>query len=129
MGKTNSDLTNAEWAIMEYLWENSGATSRSICSAMTKSKGWSRSTTLTMLQRLEHKMAISCNESGAVNTYSALLSREEAAGHETDDLLERVYHGSLGMMVSALTRRRELSDEEINELYAILKNVQGGGSQ
>ena len=45
---------------------------------------------------------------------------------ETKDFLSRVYQGSLSMMVSAFTRKESLSEEELNELHAILKELEAG---
>ena len=53
------------------------------------------------------------------------MSREEAALRETEDLLSRVYQGSLSLMVSAFTRKQALSREELDELYAILREAEG----
>ena len=39
---------------------------------------------------------------------------------ETRSLIERVYQGSVGMMMSTLIRNHNLTDEDIRELYEIL---------
>ena len=49
---------------------------------------------------------------------------EEAALRETRSFLERVYHGSLGMMVSAVAEEERLSRAEIDELYAALRKLE-----
>ena len=40
---------------------------------------------------------------------------------ETRDFLQRIYDGSVGMMMSALVRQDDLSAEDIQELQEILK--------
>ena len=52
------------------------------------------------------------------------MSREAAALQETEDFLERVYKGSIGMMLSAFTKKQNLSKSEIEELRAILKEAE-----
>ena len=47
-----------------------------------------------------------------------------AAARQTRDLLGRVYHGSLSLLVSAMTREEALSKAEIDELYAILDEME-----
>ena len=86
--------------------------------------GWSRSTTLTLLSRLEAKGAVGTETDGRLKTFVPLVSREEAALRETEDLLTRAYRGSLSLMVSALTKKQALSREELDELYAILKRAE-----
>lgn len=50
---------------------------------------------------------------------------EDAALGETQDFLDRVYQGSLSLMVSSLTQKQSLSQEELDELYELLKGLEG----
>ena len=43
---------------------------------------------------------------------------------ETRSFLDRVYQGSVGLMVSAMASEKALSQEEIDALYAILKEAE-----
>ena len=87
---------------------------------------WSRSTTLTLLRRLEEKGAISSDSKGTKKVFEPIISREDAALQETESFLERVYNGSISMMLSAMTKKQALSKDEIDELYAMLKDMEGG---
>ena len=78
MGKDALDLTEAEWKLLECLWDFSPRTGRETVDYMSAHVGWTRSTTLTMLRRMSEKGLISCDESGAVLTYSPLVRREDA---------------------------------------------------
>ena len=120
------DLTEAEWSVMECLWEHSPRTGREVTQQMEEQAGWSRSTTLTLLSRLEAKGAISSGSESGKKTFSAVLRREDAAMHETEDFLSRVYKGSVSLLVSAMTKKKALSQNEIQELYAMLKELEGG---
>ena len=59
-----------------------------------------------------------------MHVYFPAVSREDAAARQTRDLLGRVYHGSLSLLVSAMTREEALSKAEIDELYAILDEME-----
>lgn len=121
-------LTHGEWNLMECLWEKSPRTGREAVEYLERSVGWSRSTTLTLLRRMTEKGIIRCGEVEGVKVYSPLIRREDAVVRETDHFLSRVYKGSLSMMVSAITRKQTLSQEEINELYAILRKAEEGNA-
>ncbi len=125
MDKENVALTSAEWSVMECLWEHAPRTGRELSEALEKVNGWSRSTTLTLLRRLEDKGAVGTETEGRVKAFLPLVSREEAALRETENLLSRVYQGSLSLMVSAFTKKQALSRGELEELYAILKEAEG----
>ncbi len=117
-------LTEAEWSVMECLWGRAPRTGRELTEELGKRCGWSRSTTLTLLSRLEAKGAVEAENTGRVKTFAPRVSREEAALRETEDLLTRAYRGSLSLMVSTLTKKQALSREELEELYAILKQAE-----
>ena len=106
------DLAPAEWNIMECLWERAPQTGRELTEQLEASMGWSRSTT--------------CDTEGTKNTFSPAVRREDAALAETETFLDRVYQGSLSMMVSAMTRRQAISKEEIDELYELLRQMEEG---
>lgn len=126
MGENHINLTSAEWNVMECLWEKGVITGREATDMLEEKMGWNRSTTLTLLRRLEEKGAIVSDSKGTKKSFQALVSREAAALQETEDFLERVYNGSISMMFSAFTKKQSLSKKEIDELYAMLKDVEGG---
>lgn len=113
-------LTPAEWHVMEFFWQNSPCTAREAVDYLQAKVGWSRSTTLTLLSRMTEKQQLRCHEDGAVRTYSPMIGQEEAVLDQTRSFLDRVYQGSLSLMVSAFTKKQPLSDEEIAELQSIL---------
>lgn len=113
-------LTEAEWQVMECLWTSAPRTGREIIDALGKS----RSTTLTLLRRLEDKGAVSAVSEGGMKHYRPQVAREDAAVQETEHLLERVYQGSVSLMVSSLAKKQTLSQEEIDKLYAILREME-----
>ena len=120
------DLAPAEWNIMECLWERAPQTGRELTEQLEASMGWSRSPTLTLLRRLVGEGGVSCDTEGTKNTFSPAVRREDAALAETETFLDRVYQGSLSMMVSAMTRRQAISKEEIDELYELLRQMEEG---
>ena len=116
-------ITNAEWYVMELLWEEAPLSGRQIADILQERIGWSRSTSLTILRRMHTKGLVSGQDSKLGCVYSPCLPKESATLEETKDFLNRVYHGSVSMMLSALTEQQSLSKEEIDQLYAILKNA------
>ena len=120
------NLTSAEWNVMEPLWEKACMTGREATDILEERMGWNRSTTLTLLRRLEEKGAIISETEGNRKVFRPAVSREDAALQETENFLERVYNGSVSMMLSAMTKKQALSKDEIDELYAMLKEMEGG---
>ena len=121
------DLTAAEWNVMECLWEDGGRakTGREVAQRLAETAGWSRSTALTMLARMEKKGLVACDGEGKLNRYRALASRGEAARRQTESFLSRVYRGSVRAMLSAMAEQAELTDADIDGLYAVLDEIRG----
>lgn len=124
MGEYHVNLTEAEWNVMECLWEKSPRTGRETIELLKERMSWSRSTTLTLLRRMEEKGAVGSKDDEGVKQFIPLISREQAALQETEQFLGRVYKGSLGMMLTSFTKAQNLSKNEIDELYMILKELE-----
>lgn len=125
MNGKNLTLTEAEWTVMECLWEKSPRTGRETVAWLDQKMGWTRSTVLTMLRRLEAKGAVAGDTEGELKTFRPLIAREDVAVRETENLLDRAYKGSLSLLVSSLTKKQSLPQNEIDELYAILREMEG----
>ena len=125
MDEKDLSLTEAEWQVMECLWESAPRTGRELAEELAERRGWTRSTSLTLLRRLEAKGAVSSRDRGKIKVFRPLVSREDAALRETEDLLSKAYRGSLSLLVSSFTENRELSGQELEELRAILKGLEG----
>lgn len=124
MSQTGASFTPTEWRLMECLWQNETCTGRQAVDYMAQNAGWSRSTTLTMLRRMTEKGAIDCWTQDGVNVYRALTPRDSAVRQETEAFLDRVYHGSLGLLLSAMTEKQQLTQQEIDQLHAILRKAE-----
>ena len=111
-------LSDGEWKLMKVLWQQSPRTLGALVAALAPTTGWSKATVFMMLKRLIAKGAVSLDESGKYQQYSAAVAEVEP--EETASFLTKVYGGSVGLMVSNLVGRGALSEQEIRELKAIL---------
>ena len=86
--------------------------------------GWAKSTTITTLRRMEEKGLVQCEIIGKGKSYTPAVEQEKAVVAETRSFLDRVYRGSVGLMMSAMAQRQELTKEEIQELRDILAKAE-----
>ena len=121
------ELSEAEWHVLESLWAASPKVGSQIVADLEQRRGWSRSTTLTMLKRMAEKGLITCEDNGRMRVYAPLVEREAAVKKETDNFLKRVYNGSASMLVSSFIKRQRLSAEELSELRQILDKEEHNG--
>ena len=119
-------LNASEWNVLNCLWEDSPRTVMQLVAELEGSVGWAKSTTITTLRRMEEKGLVSVEQAGRGKSYSPTVEREQAVTAETHSFLDRVYQGSVGLMMSAMAKRQELSKDEVAELRAILDQIDGG---
>ena len=119
-------LTNSEWYVLDCLWEHSPLTVMELVERLSQKVGWAKSTTITTLRRMEDKGLLHCQVEGRAKHYTPAVERQSAARQETRSFLDRVYQGSVGLMLSSLVRDEALSREEIDQLYEILRQAEEG---
>ena len=103
-------LSDGEWKLMKTLWAGQPQTLAELVTALDADTGWSRATIFMMLKRLITKGAVTMDDSGKFQKYSAAITYSDG--------------GSVGMMVSNLVGRGALSEQEIQELKAILDSAE-----
>lgn len=124
MPANNINLTDGEWNIMECLWEEAPRTVAQLAKYLKESVGWAKSTSITMVTRMEAKGLVYFKDGGKAKLYYPAVRREDAVTQETRNFLSKVYRGSVSLMMSAMVESQELSQEEIDELYAILEKAE-----
>ena len=118
-------LTNSEWYVLDCLWQTGSMTAMELVAALKERVGWAKSTTLTTLRRMEEKGLVKAEAVGRARHYTPAVERRGAAARETRSFLDKVYQGSVGLMVSAMAQDEALSRDEIDELYEILRKAEG----
>ena len=109
---------------MNMLWEEAPKTITQLTAALKESTGWGKHTIITMLGRMESKGAVRYEQGVRAKQYYPAVERAETVIGETENFLDKVYSGSLGLMVNTMVEKNSLSKEEIDELYAILKKAE-----
>lgn len=122
--KEEIKVTNSEWYVMNCLWEKSHLSLIQLVPLLKESAGWSKSTSATMVRRMTEKDLIGYEENGKTKYFFPKVKKQDVVVQETRDFLQRIYDGSVGMMMSALVRQNDLSQEDILELQEILKAAQ-----
>ncbi|MDE7133010.1 MAG: BlaI/MecI/CopY family transcriptional regulator [Lachnospiraceae bacterium] len=117
------NLSDGEWKIMNLLWESKGSTITELTAALQEETGWDKHIIITMLNRMEKKEAIAHRKDGRAKVFYPIVPQGEVSMQETRGFLQKVYRGSLGMMVNAMVEDHALSRDEIQELYDILEQA------
>ncbi len=116
-------LPETELELMLALWEADKSVQRNYFNTKFSDKGWSDSTILTMLARLQEKGFIASGKSGNKNIYSAVISKDEYLQIENSSFLSRLHKGSIKHFVASLADSDELSSSDIEELEQLLEQL------
>lgn len=101
----------------ELIWDGEPISSTELVHLAQRELDWKKSTTYTVLKRLCEK-GIFQNEGGIV---TSRLSREEYAARQSEQFVEETFSGSLPAFLAAFTRRKKLSEEEIDQLQQLIE--------
>lgn len=114
-------LTDAEWKIMEVLWDGAPRTMAEITKTLEPATGWTRHTVITLLKRMQEKGSVEVDESGNVKRYYPRVTREQASHEQTQKLLSRVFSGKASLLLHNLIDSGEMTVEEMQDVLDMLR--------
>lgn len=123
--KSTPKITEAEWTVMKVFWKKSPLTANQVVEQLSDT-GWNPKTIRTLIIRLQKKGALNFEKTGREHLYYPLVKDHECVRQEAQSLLSRAGAAALKPMLAAFLQEQTLSEEEIEELRAILngKNKQ-----
>ncbi|HTG38842.1 BlaI/MecI/CopY family transcriptional regulator [Sphingomonas sp.] len=116
-------ISDAEHAVMEVLWDESPLTAQEVAERIPPSRDWSVNTVKTLLGRLLGKQIIAHEEDGRRYRYHPLVAREDYVSGESRKLIDRLFGGRLTPLVAHLAERDALSQDDIAEIEALLREL------
>jgi BlaI family penicillinase repressor len=120
-------ISDAEWDVMQALWDASPLTANEVVERVAGKKGWNPRTVKTLLNRLVKKGALGFESEGKRYLYRPRVSREECVRRESRSFLSRVFGGATGPMLAQFVSEAPLTPDEIRHLRDILDRRQQKG--
>ena len=117
-------IFESEYRFCLILWEHEPVTAVELVKLCQEQLGWKRTTTYTVIKRLGERSVLK-NEDGKI---TALVSKEAAQAREINELVDEKFQGSLPAFVAAFTKRRDISNEELDEVQRMIDRIRRGGS-
>jgi BlaI family transcriptional regulator, penicillinase repressor len=116
-------ISEAEHAVMEALWTESPLPAADVCDRVCASRDWTMPTVKTLLSRLVAKGAVATEPDGRRFLYSPLVERSEYLGSESKRLVERLFGGRAAPLFAHLAESEALTEEDLVEIEALLKEL------
>ncbi len=118
---TEISFTERELDVMSVLWKRGSGTVAEVREALGGRMGYT--TVLKILQILEDKGHVTHEPEGRAYRYRPLVEPAEAGESALGRILNKVFHGSVDMLVAQLVSDRELSPREIDRLREIVDGL------
>ncbi|MEA1987193.1 MAG: BlaI/MecI/CopY family transcriptional regulator [Candidatus Marinimicrobia bacterium] len=119
--KNNNSLTKFEWEIMKVIWTTKNISAREVLEKLSKKNQRAYTTIQTYLERLTKKRFLKKEKIGLVNFYSPIVKKEKALRSETNDFVEKLFHGSYSQMAAFLFDTNSLKEKDFMEIKKMIK--------
>jgi len=122
MNQRKEDVTEAELALLEALWDAGPATIRQLVERVYQQSGTSvYATVQKLLDRLEAKACVARDRRGPIHVFRAAINRDELIGRRLRAVADSLCGGSLSPLLTHLVEGRGLSEQERRELRALIE--------
>lgn len=115
-------LFDSELKVMDVLWREGDKPARQIADILEAEVGWNVNTTYTLIKRCMKKGAIQRTDPGF--QCHALIPKEAVQAAETDELVGKLFDGSVDKLFASLLGRKNLSSEQIRRLRDIVGELE-----
>jgi predicted transcriptional regulator len=124
MNHRKEDVTEAELALLQTLWDGGAATIRQLVDRVYQQNGTSvYATVQKLLDRLEGKGFVDRDRGGSVHVFRAAVNRDELIGRRLRAVADSLCGGSLSPLLTHLVEGRGLSERERHELRALVEKL------
>lgn len=114
-------LGEIEMRFADIIWTHEPLSSGELVKLCAEELGWKKSTTYTILRRVCERELFQ-NQKGTV---TSLVSKEEFFSMQSEKFVEDTFAGSLPNFLAAFTRRKKLSEQEVEQLQKIIEQNRG----
>ena len=119
--KTEIEVTEAEWEILNIVWEKEPCAAGTVQEALVDRKDWAYTTVKLTMNRMVKKGFLEIEKIRNLQLFRACISRAEARRGELRKMLDRAFGGALTPMLKFLIEHEGLSAEETAELRELVE--------
>jgi len=122
MAKSDLELFETEWAILNVVWELEPCAAPTVQEALEKEKGWAYTTVKTIMDRMVKKGLLEAEKIRNLYLYRAAVTQSQARRGEIARTVKRAFDGTFAPMMQFLIENEELSQDEYEHLERLIKN-------
>ena len=118
-------MSDAEREVLKVLWDLGPQTVRDVVTQLTnRGQDWSRTTVITLPQRLEGKGYVVSDKSQFAFVFRAVVTREDEMHARISDLAGKLCDGNAVPLMLAFTERHKFSAEELARFRQMIEQLE-----
>ena len=117
----NRLISDAEWDVLEVLWERERLTARELSESLEETRGWAYSTCKTMLDRMRAKDLVAGRRVGNVWEYTAAVEPVDARRGAWRRFVSAAFGGSLSPALRFIAEDARLTKRQRAQLRKLLE--------
>ena len=125
--KQTVEMTEAEWTIMEVVWEHQPCAAGTVQEVLTSSKDWSYATVKLTMDRMVKKGFLEVRKVRNLQLFSASIDKVAARQSELRRMLNRAFDGALTPMMQFLVDHEGISSEDARLLRELADKAEREG--
>ncbi len=124
--KAVAEMTEAEWEIMQVVWEKEPCAAGTVQEALAATRNWCYATVKLTMDRMAGKGFLEIEKIRNLQLFRSCISEVEARRGELRKMLGRAFGGALTPMLKFLIEHEGLSKEEATELREFVRKAGEG---
>lgn len=121
MVRTKAQLTEAEWAIIQIVWESQPCTAPEVQEILQKQKGWAYSTVKTLMDRMAKKGLLKIERIRKLMLYRSAVTKKQAQNSEIMKTVKRAFNGAFTPMMQFMLDSNKMSPEQLDQVEQMIK--------
>ena len=117
---TQTRMGQVQLRIMQLLWQMKRATARELTEELNKSEPIAHSTVQTLLRQLEAKGSVAHEKQQRTFYFYPLVKEEKVKKSAASELIQNVFGGNVGGLVSYLLENEKISSDELAEIRKLI---------
>lgn len=118
---SNLGISEAQWKIMEIIWQRGSATAAELIATLCPETGWNQQTIRTLLGRLVQKGVLETEAVKNYYIYKPLVSREQSVREEGESFLNRLFQGNADALMVHLLQEGKVRQSTLDKLQEMLQ--------
>jgi BlaI family penicillinase repressor len=124
MARTPQDVTDAELAVLQVLWDQGPAPIRAIADRLYPDGRTAHYATVQkLLERLEAKDCVARDRDSAIHVFRARIGKNELIGRRLQQMAEKLCGGSWTPLLTHLVQAKKLSAADRLELRHLIDDL------